>query len=96
VLEALSSGLPVLVSREVGAVEVLSGALLEGIIDRPDDPTDMENKLLALLKRKDDPEFKKTASLIGAEFSWLNHFRRLETILTRVASDASGDHEIAT
>jgi UDP-glucose:(heptosyl)LPS alpha-1,3-glucosyltransferase len=96
VLEALSSGLPVIVSREVGAVEVLSGALQEGIVDRPGDPTDMENKLLALLKRKDDPEFKKTASLIGAEFSWLNHFRRLEAILTRVASDTSGDHEIAT
>jgi UDP-glucose:(heptosyl)LPS alpha-1,3-glucosyltransferase len=96
VLEALSSGLPVLVSREVGAVEVLSGALLEGIIDRPDDPTEVENRLLALLKRKDDPEFKKTASLIGAEFSWPNHFQRLETILTRIASDTSGDNEIAT
>jgi UDP-glucose:(heptosyl)LPS alpha-1,3-glucosyltransferase len=96
VLEALSSGLPVLVSREVGAVEVLSGALLEGIIDRPDDPTELESKLLALLKRKNDPEFKETARLIGTEFSWSNHFQRLETILTRVASDTSGDHETVT
>ena len=96
ILEALSSGLPVIVSREVGAVEVLSGALQEGIVDRPGDPIDLENKLLALLKRKDDPEFKKTASLVGAEFSWPNHFRRLEKILTRVAREASGDHEFAT
>jgi UDP-glucose:(heptosyl)LPS alpha-1,3-glucosyltransferase len=94
ILEALSSGLPVLVSREVGAVEVLSGVLLEGVIDRPDDPSDLENKLLWLLKRKNDPEFKKTASLIGAEFSWPNHFRRLETILTRVIHETSGDHKI--
>jgi glycosyltransferase involved in cell wall biosynthesis len=88
--------LPVIVSREVGAVEVLSGALQEGIVDRPGDPIDLENKLLALLKRKNDPEFKKTASLVGAEFSWPNHFRRLEKILTRVAREASGDHEFAT
>jgi UDP-glucose:(heptosyl)LPS alpha-1,3-glucosyltransferase len=96
ILEALSSGLPVLVSREVGAVEVLSGALLEGVIDRPDDPADLENRLLKLLKRKNDPEFKRTASLIGAEFSWPNYFRRLEKILSRVAREKSADHEIAT
>jgi UDP-glucose:(heptosyl)LPS alpha-1,3-glucosyltransferase len=96
ILEALSSGLPVLVSREVGAVEVLSGALLEGIIDRPEDRINLEDKLLALLKRKNDPEFKRAASLIGVEFSWPNHFRRLEAILTQLASDTSGDHEIAT
>jgi UDP-glucose:(heptosyl)LPS alpha-1,3-glucosyltransferase len=96
ILEALSSGLPVLVSREVGAVEILSGTLLQGIIDRPDDPTEVENKLLALLKRRNDPEFKKTASLIGAEFSWPNHFRRLETILNRVALARPGDRENVT
>ena len=96
ILEALSSGLPVLVSREVGAVEVLSGALLEGVIDRPDDPGELENKLLALLKRKNDPELKESASLTGAEFSWPNHFRKLEEILTRVARETSGNHEIAT
>jgi UDP-glucose:(heptosyl)LPS alpha-1,3-glucosyltransferase len=96
ILEALSSGLPVLVSREVGAVEILSGILRQGIIEKPDDPADVENKLLALLKCKNDAEFKKTACLIGAEFSWPNHFRRLEAILNRIALARPGDRENVT
>ena len=96
ILEALSSGLPVLVSRGVGAVEVLSGVLADGIIDRPDEPAEMEKKLLALLKRKDDPGLKRAASRAGAEFSWPNHFRRLETVLARVAGPRAGDGEGVT
>ena len=38
VLEALAAGLPVLVNREVGAAELLKGALLDGIVDRLDEP----------------------------------------------------------
>ena len=38
VLEALASGLPVLVSREVGAAEIIQGPLAQGIVERPEDP----------------------------------------------------------
>jgi len=85
VLEALSSGLPVLVSREVGAAEILSGSLLEGIIDNPENPNQLESKLVALLKRTGDPEFQRAATLIGADFSWQNHFQKVEKLLARVA-----------
>jgi UDP-glucose:(heptosyl)LPS alpha-1,3-glucosyltransferase len=91
VLEALSSGLPVLVSREVGAAEVLSGALLQGIVDKPEDPIELERKLVALLEHAADPELIREATAVAARFSWQNHFRELEDLLFKVASSRCGD-----
>ena len=92
VLEALSSGLPVLVSREVGAAELLSGALLRGIVDKPEDSVELERKLVALLEHAADPELIREAQTIAARFSWDNHFRELENLLFKVASTRCGDH----
>ena len=86
VLEALSSGLPVLVSREVGAAELLTGALLQGIVDKPEDPVELERKLVALLEHAADPELINEAKTVAARFSWQNHFRELEALLFEVAS----------
>jgi UDP-glucose:(heptosyl)LPS alpha-1,3-glucosyltransferase len=90
VLEALSSGLPVLVSREVGAAELLSGALLRGIVDKPEDSLELEGKLVALLEHAADPELIKEAKTVAAGFSWHNHFRQLEELLFKVASTRCG------
>jgi len=92
VLEALSSGLPVLVSREVGAAELLSGALLQGIVDKPEDSVELESKLVALLEHAADPELTGEAIRIAARFSWHNHFRELEDFLLKVAVSRAGDH----
>jgi UDP-glucose:(heptosyl)LPS alpha-1,3-glucosyltransferase len=91
VLEALSSGLPVLVSREVGAAELLSGALLQGIVDKPEDSVELERKLVALLEHAADPELIREAKTVAARFSWDNHFRELEDLLAKVASSRCGD-----
>jgi UDP-glucose:(heptosyl)LPS alpha-1,3-glucosyltransferase len=91
VLEALSSGLPVLVSREVGAAELLSGALLRGIVDKPGDPVELEGKLVALLEHAADPEVIEEAKTVAARFSWHNHFRELEDLLFKVGSSRCGD-----
>ena len=91
VLEALSSGLPVLVSREVGAAELLSGALLRGIVDKPEDSVELERKLVALLEHAADPELIREAQTVAARFSWDNHFRELEDLLFKVASTKCGD-----
>ena len=90
VLEALSSGLPVLVSHEVGAAELLSGALLRGIVDKPEDSVELEGKLVALLEQAADPELIKEAKTVAAGFSWHNHFRQLEELLFKVASTRCG------
>jgi UDP-glucose:(heptosyl)LPS alpha-1,3-glucosyltransferase len=81
VLEALAAGLPVLVSREVGAAELLKGALLDGIVDRPDEPRELEAKLLRMLDKAHDAAVTKEARQIGETYSWDEHFRRLEIIL---------------
>lgn len=90
VLEALSSGLPVLVSREVGAAEVLSGALLQGIVDKPEDPVELEAKLVALLEHAAHPELIKQATTVAARFSWQSHFRELEDLLLALVSSRCG------
>lgn len=90
VLEALSSGLPVLVSREVGAAEVLSGALLQGIVDKPEDPVELEEKLVALLEHAADTELIREATTVAARFSWQNHFRELEDLLFKIGSSRCG------
>ncbi|HEX7226745.1 MAG TPA: glycosyltransferase family 4 protein [Candidatus Binatia bacterium] len=90
VLEALSSGLPDLVSSEVGAAEVLSGALLQGIVDKPDDPVELEAKMVALLEHAAEPELIKEATTLAARFSWDNHFRQLEDLFFAVVSSRLG------
>ena len=81
VLEALAAGLPVLVNREVGAAELLKGALLDGIVDRLDEPRELEAKLLRMLDKAHDAAVTKEARQIGETYSWDEHFRKLEMIL---------------
>ena len=92
VLEALAAGLPVLVSREVGAAELLKGALLDGIVDRPDEPRELEAKLLRMLDKAHDAAVTKEARQIGETYSWDEHFRRLEIILLETCGARTQAH----
>ena len=85
VLEGLASGLPVLVSKQTGASEVLSGALLGGIVTAPEKTDAVENTLVMLLDTARNPDLCAAARRIGEEYSWKNHFHNLETLLTRIA-----------
>ncbi|HWH77267.1 MAG TPA: glycosyltransferase family 4 protein [Candidatus Binatus sp.] len=81
VLEALASGVPVLVSRDVGASTLLSGRLSCGILERPDDLEYVATKLLELLASAKDPQLRQEARAIGEAHSWERHFQILETLL---------------
>jgi len=85
ILEALACGLPVLVSKAVGASEVLRGALAEGIVARPEDPVELEKKLLVMLDQSRRPSFCQEARKLGEEYSWKNHFGKLQNHLQEVA-----------
>ena len=80
VLEALASGLPVVTSRNVGAAELLSGRLRQGIVENPEEPSEMENTILSLLELARDPKVAHEARKIGEAYSWDSHFRALERI----------------
>jgi UDP-glucose:(heptosyl)LPS alpha-1,3-glucosyltransferase len=94
VLEALAAGLPVLVSKDVGAAEILSGELRQGIIDRPDDPLEVESKLLAMLEPSRRHLLAGEAARVGKAYSWDAHFRKLEGCLIE-AADANGRARVA-
>jgi UDP-glucose:(heptosyl)LPS alpha-1,3-glucosyltransferase len=84
VLEALASGVPVLVSKEVGAAEVLTGDLAEGILTAPDDPAEIETKIHRLLSAERWPSLSEQARRLGETYSWKNHFRNFERQLYEI------------
>lgn len=85
VLEALASGLPVLVSRAVGAAEVLTGELAQGILASADDPSEVESKVVQILDHGCWQVMSEQARNLGERYSWKNHFRELEGYLREVA-----------
>lgn len=85
VLEALASGLPVVTTRAVGAAEVLTGELQQGILTSPDDPREIEAKILWMLERNRCPVLSAEARRIGESYSWKNHFQELEKHILEVA-----------
>jgi glycosyltransferase involved in cell wall biosynthesis len=81
VLEALAAGLPVVVGRNVGAAELLEGELLEGIIEQPENPRELADKLVLVLDKSRDRSLRQRARQIGETYSWENHFREFDAIL---------------
>jgi len=91
VIEGLASGLAVLVSRSVGAAEILHGRLAQGIVNQIEDPKELEEKLLMLLERSRDPVWIGEARRVAEEYSWANHFSRFEMVLREACRVPSGD-----
>jgi UDP-glucose:(heptosyl)LPS alpha-1,3-glucosyltransferase len=81
VLEALACGLPVLVSRDAGAAEVLRGRMARGIVDRGAGGAALEAALLFLLEQSSDASWRSEARALAETYSWENHFRQLETLI---------------
>ncbi len=91
VLEALACGLPVIVSRNVGASELLPESLAAGIVDEPDNSAAWEGAIVRALKSCDGPETGREARRIAESHSWDNHFRRFEACLAEVSQRSSGE-----
>jgi UDP-glucose:(heptosyl)LPS alpha-1,3-glucosyltransferase len=81
VLEALASGVPAVVSRGVGACELLCGRLNDGIVNQPEDPKEIEDKLVITITQCRDRDLKLAARKIGERYSWTHHFQQLEACL---------------
>ncbi|HWO43597.1 MAG TPA: glycosyltransferase family 4 protein [Candidatus Eisenbacteria bacterium] len=81
VLEALASGLPIVVSRSVGGAEVLAGGFADGIIENPDESVELERKIKIMLDRSRRPETALAARRIAESHSWKNQVKKLEACL---------------
>ncbi len=88
VLEALASGLPVLVSRAVGAAEILEADLRQGVSICPEDPAKLARKIVSLLDLVRHQILSEQARKLGERYSWHNHFRTLESYLLEVVEES--------
>jgi UDP-glucose:(heptosyl)LPS alpha-1,3-glucosyltransferase len=91
VLEALCCGVPPIVTRGVGAAEVLQGDLGQGIVDDPDDAAELVHKITVQLRDAQQPGYREKARRLGEGFSWRSHFQRLESVLMEVHAEKQGE-----
>ena len=87
ILEALASGVPVLTTMAVGAAELLAGQLREGILVNPDDPRELQDKILAMVDHRRWSNLTSMARELGERWSWSNHFLELERVLDAVCQE---------
>ena len=88
VLEGLAVGLPVVVSKTVGAAEILKGGLIQGIVAHPEDPEELAVALQAMLERGQEAEFSMVARKLSEEYSWSNHFVKLDRWLKEIVEQS--------
>jgi UDP-glucose:(heptosyl)LPS alpha-1,3-glucosyltransferase len=87
VLEGLACGLPVVVARAAGAAEVLRGDAARGIVDNPDAPGELTEKITAQLDRSAEPRHREELRKAVENYSWRSHFAKLEATLLEVWSE---------
>lgn len=89
ILEALASGLPVVTSPTVGAAEVLTGDLEQGIVSNPDDKQALAQKIRQMLDGVRWPVLARAARETAERHSWKRYFEELQQQLLMVAQPAS-------
>lgn len=85
VLEALASGMPVLVSATAGAAEILAGRLKKGAVARSEDSDELAKALTDLLSSGSDASLRREARQLAEEYSWPKHFVKVDALLKEVA-----------
>jgi glycosyltransferase involved in cell wall biosynthesis len=84
VLEGLATGLPVVVSNAVGAAEILTDRLSQGIVAHPEDPAELAVVLRSMLEGGRNAEWCGMARKLGEQHSWSNHFAKLDRWLKEI------------
>ena len=91
ILEAMASGLPVLVSRDSGAAELISDGVDGLLIQEPRDVTELSAKLGALLK---DAHLRtrlgRQARRTALQYPWDRVARETEEVYERVLLQKAG------
>ena len=87
VLEALSSGLPVVTVAGLGSTDQLDGDLTEGILTDPDDPEELQRRILRQLDKSRWPSLSRAARQVAEKYSWAKYFKELEVELNGLAQN---------
>lgn len=82
VLEAFAAGLPVVMVAGVGAAEVVEGDLQEGIVNNPDDPTELKRKILRMLDPARWEILSHKARQIAEKYTWSAYLDGIERALS--------------
>ncbi|HKA35146.1 MAG TPA: glycosyltransferase family 4 protein [Candidatus Binatia bacterium] len=86
-LEALASGLPVVASAGVGALDQASDDLRQGMLSDVENSEELKSKILSLLARERWTELSRSARRTAERYSWDNYFSELERIMKEVAAE---------
>jgi len=84
VLEALASGLPVVTSRTVGAAELLTGDLEQGIVADPDNKRQFAQRILKMLDQDRWSDWSRAARETAERHSWERYFQELQRHLVAI------------
>jgi UDP-glucose:(heptosyl)LPS alpha-1,3-glucosyltransferase len=84
ILEALASGLPVVASQTVGAAEVLTGDLEQGIVADPDDKRQLAQCILKMLDQDRWSDWSRAARETAERHSWERYFQQLQRHLVAI------------
>ncbi len=95
VLEALSSGLPVVTVAGLGSTDQLNGDLTEGILTDPDDPEELQRRILRQLDKSRWASLSRAARQVAEKYSWAKYFKELEMELKGLARDHVSHPETA-
>ncbi len=85
VLEALSSGLPVVTVPNLGSTDQLNGELTEGILTDLDDSEELRTKILRRLDKNRWPSLSREARQVAEKYSWAKYLDEIETELSDLA-----------
>ena len=81
VLEAFASGLPVITVAGVGAFDKVEGDLRFGILENPEDTTELKTKLSFVLDPARWSSLSREARKAAEQYSWSSYLNQLEETL---------------
>jgi UDP-glucose:(heptosyl)LPS alpha-1,3-glucosyltransferase len=84
-LEAMASGLPVITSAGVGALDQADEDLRQGLLADANDSAELKSKTLSFLERNRWSGLSRSARRVAERYSWEKYFTGLDRIIKQVA-----------
>jgi UDP-glucose:(heptosyl)LPS alpha-1,3-glucosyltransferase len=89
-LEALASGLPVIITRNAGASEILEGDLRDFILSRPEDIDALARMMHRLMDTRLRARLSSTARRVAEQYTFETNARAVERLCERLLCEKAG------